>query len=99
MRHSLPGHHRLLLTWMMLMLLTAISMLSAQVVGEGRLQPLAWWSALVIGLVTFYKARQVVMIYLNLSASTTTWKLTLNALLLTSLALIAVGYVLANYFL
>ncbi len=97
MRHALPGPRLLLLTWAVLMALTAISMLGAQVVGEGRLQPLAWWSASLVLAVTYYKARQVIMVYLNLRASTPAWKATLNAFLLTSLGLIAIGYLLANY--
>ncbi|MCC5859859.1 MAG: cytochrome C oxidase subunit IV family protein [Ectothiorhodospiraceae bacterium] len=95
MAHDLPGERKLLLTWGVLMGLTLVSLVGGQVVGEGRAEPLAWWSvALVLGA-TYYKARQILMVYLNLRASTPGWKGLLRAFLVLTLGLILGGYLLA----
>jgi hypothetical protein len=97
MPHALPGPRRLLITWGILMGLTLLSLASAQVTGEGRLAPLAWWSAALVLVATFYKVRQILMVYLNLRVSTATWRGTFIAFLLLTLALIGLGYAVANY--
>ncbi len=97
MPHELPGERRLLVTWAILMVLTLLSLFGGQVLGEGRGEPLAWWSVALVLVATYYKARQILMIYLNLGASTPVWKGTLRAFLLVTLGLILGGYLLAAY--
>ncbi|WP_033336964.1 cytochrome C oxidase subunit IV family protein [Thioalkalivibrio thiocyanodenitrificans] len=97
MRNALPGTRRLLITWAVLMGLTLVSMLSAQLGGEARLQALPLWSALLLLLSTGFKAHQVLMVYLNLRTSTAAWKGTFIGLAVVTLAVIGSGYVMARF--
>ena len=64
-----PTHptRRLLITWAVLMGLTLITMASAQLGGEARLQALPLWSAGLLLATTFFKAHRVLMVYLGLT--------------------------------
>lgn len=97
MRASLPGTRHLLITWAILMTLTLVSMLSARLGGEARLQPLPLWSALLLLLATGFKVHQVLMVYLNLRISTPAWKGTFVSLTIVTLTLIGGGYLLARF--
>jgi hypothetical protein len=97
MRASLPGTRHLLITWAVLMALTLVSMLSARLGGEARLQPLPLWSALLLLLSTGFKAHQVLMVYLNLRISTSGWKGTFIGLTIVTLTLIGGGYLMARF--
>lgn len=97
MEMSLPGTRRLLITWAILMVLTLISMFSAQLVGESRWQALPLWSALLLLLSTGFKAQQVLMVYLNLRASTPGWKGLVIGLMLLTLSLIGSAYLFARW--
>jgi hypothetical protein len=97
MRNSLPGTHRLLITWAVLMGLTGVSMLSAQLGGEARFQALPLWSAGLLLLSTGFKAHQVLMVYLNLRTSTAAWKGVFIGLAIATLAVIGSGYLMARF--
>jgi hypothetical protein len=97
MPSSLPGTHRLLITWAVLMGLTLVSMLSAQLGGEARFQALPLWSAGLLLLSTGFKAHQVLMVYLNLRKSTSVWKGTFIGLTVATLAVIGSGYLTARF--
>ncbi|QEA39265.1 hypothetical protein FGL86_09385 [Pistricoccus aurantiacus] len=96
MHKTLPGARRLIITWGILMGLTLISMLSAQLFETGW-QALPLWGALLILISTGFKAHQVLMVYLNLRTSTPGWKGAFVGLALLTLALILSGYLAARY--
>ncbi len=93
---ELPGSRRLLMTWGLLVLMTCISMLSARL-DQADWQVLPLWSGILILLATGFKAQCILMIYLNLRASSPSWKGSFSALTLLTLILIAAGY-LVGYF-
>lgn len=97
MNTELPGTRRLLITWAILMALTLISMLSARLGAEARFQALPLWSALLLAVSTGFKAHRVLMVYLNLRVSTPAWKGVFTALILVTLAVIALGYLMARF--
>lgn len=89
---ALPGTRRLLITWALLMALTVVSMVSAQLDQTTDWQALPLWSAALVLMATGFKAHRVLMVYLNLRAATPAWKGVFIALILVTLTLIAAGY-------
>ncbi|MGM0782701.1 MAG: cytochrome C oxidase subunit IV family protein [Pseudomonadota bacterium] len=88
---TLPGTRRLLATWLTLMGLTLVAMLSARL-DQGSWAPLPLWSAGLVLVVTGFKAQRLLMVYLNLRAATPAWKGTFVGLVILTLALIGAGY-------
>ncbi|MFW3615221.1 hypothetical protein [Billgrantia antri] len=88
---ALPGTRRLIVTWLMLMVLTLVAMFSARL-DQTSWMPLPLWSALLVLAATGFKAQRLLMVYLNLRASTPAWKGTFVGLVLLTLALIGAGY-------
>ncbi|WP_290653579.1 cytochrome C oxidase subunit IV family protein [Aquisalimonas sp.] len=94
MSHALPGRRKLVITWAVLVGLTLASMTGGLFAATGAGDTLAWWAVAVILAATYYKARQIVMVYLNLNASSSGWRSMLRAFLIITLALILGGYLL-----
>lgn len=92
--HSLPTRRHLLLTWAVLMGLTVASLVAGRAGGDGG--SLGWTAVAAVLAVTFFKARQILMVYLNLRASTAMWRTTLAALVLVTCLVIMAGYLLAQ---
>ncbi|MFV0278138.1 MAG: hypothetical protein ACK5HY_13280 [Parahaliea sp.] len=88
----LPGRRRLLLAWVTLMLLTVVSMLSALTNTMADWRPLPLASAGLVLLATGFKAQQILMVYLNLRVSSRGWKTGALAMLLLTLAIVALAY-------
>ncbi len=95
MKDQLPGNRRLLTTWAILMVLTCLSLFGALAPGGGADASLAWWGIVLVIVATYYKAHRIVMVYLNLRASSSMWRGTLVAFLLVTTLLILGGYVLS----
>jgi hypothetical protein len=74
MNESLPGNKRLLVTWLVLMLLTLISMWSAQLNSTAGWLPLPIWGIALVLLSAAFKVQQILMVYLNLRVSSGGWK-------------------------
>lgn len=91
-----PATRRLLITWAVLMGLTLVTMLSAQLGGDARLQALPLWSAGLLLLSTAFKAHQVLMTYLGLRDASAAWRGAFIGLVLFTLLLVASGYLLAQ---
>ncbi|MCG6656890.1 hypothetical protein HOP52_03735 [Halomonas campisalis] len=91
-----PATRRLLITWAVLMGLTLVTMLSAQLGGDARLAALPLWSAGLLLLSTLFKAHQVLMVYLGLRDATPAWRGAFVGLTLFTLVLVAFGYLLAR---
>ncbi len=87
---------RLLITWAVLMGLTLITMASARLGGEARLEALPLWSAGLLLAPTFFKAHRVLMVYLGLHASTPAWRGAFTGLTLFTLLLVGAGYLVAQ---
>lgn len=94
---ALPGTRRLLITWIMLMGLTGVSMVSARLDQTTDWQALSLWSVALVLLATAFKAHRVLMVYLNLRAATPAWKGIFIGLTLVTLALIAAGYLVGRF--
>lgn len=88
---TLPGTRRLLATWLTLMGLTLVAMLSARL-DQGGWEPLTLWSAGLVLAATGFKAQRLLMVYLNLRAATSAWKGTFVGLVILTLVLIGAGY-------
>ncbi|TFH87709.1 hypothetical protein EQG41_06430 [Billgrantia azerbaijanica] len=88
---QLPGTRRLLATWLTLMALTLVAMLSARL-DQDSWEPLPLVSALLVLMVTGFKAQRLLMVYLNLRAATPAWKGTFVGLVILTLTLIGGGY-------
>ncbi|AXY41718.1 cytochrome C oxidase subunit IV family protein [Halomonas sp. JS92-SW72] len=86
----------LLITWAVLMGLTLITMASARLAGEARLEALPLWSAGLLLATTFFKAHRVLMVYLGLHASTPAWRGAFTGLTLFTLLLVGAGYLVAQ---
>lgn len=86
----------LLLTWGSLMVLTLVSMFSAQLGDGAREQALPLWSAALLLLVTGFKAWRVLSVYLGLALAPASWRGLFGGLLGLMLVLIAAGYLLAR---
>lgn len=87
---------RLLITWAVLMGLTLIAMLSAQLGGEARLTALPLWSAGLLLATTFFKAHRILMVYLGLADASSGWRGAFVGLTLVTLLLVAAGYLFAR---
>lgn len=96
MIEELPGKRRLLYTWLILMTLTLLSMLSAQLTNTTAWLPLPLWGAVLVLASTGFKVHQVLMVYLNLRVSSAGWKGGFLCLLLVTLLLIFSGYMAAR---
>lgn len=93
---SMGATHRLLITWAVLMGFTLITMASAHLGGEARLQALPLWSAALLLATTFFKTYRVLMVYLGLGASTPAWRGAFTGLTLFTLLLVGAGYLVAQ---
>ncbi len=89
---QLPGHRRLLTTWLMLMALTLFSMWSAQLGNDSRMLPLPLWSIALVLLSAAFKVQQILMVYLNLRASSPGWRGGFLCLLAATILLVGLGY-------
>jgi len=94
---KLPGKRRLISTWLILMALTLLSMLSAQLTNANTWLPLPLWGAGLILAITGFKVHQVLMVYLNLRVSSGGWKGGFLCLLTATLLVIFSGYIAARY--
>jgi hypothetical protein len=97
MIEQLPGKRRLLFTWLVLMMLTLLSMLSAQLTDASTWLPLPLWGVVLVLASTGFKVQQVIMVYLNLRVSSAGWKAGFLCLLTVTLLLIFSGYIAARY--
>jgi hypothetical protein len=97
MNGSLPGTRYLLITWAILMVLTLVTMLSARLGGEARFEALPLWSAALLLATTGFKVHRVLMVYLNLRASTPAWKGLFTGMTLATLTIIGAGYLMARF--
>ncbi|WP_048305670.1 cytochrome C oxidase subunit IV family protein [Halomonas sp. PR-M31] len=91
-----PTTRRLVLTWLILIALTLVSMISARLDAGDHWLALPLWSALLVLISTGFKAHQVLMIYLNLRVSSPAWKGAFIGLALVILGLILSGYLAAR---
>ncbi len=91
-----PTTRRLVLTWLILIALTLVSMISARLDAGDQWLALPLWSALLVLISTGFKAHQVLMIYLNLRVSSPAWKGAFIGLALVILGLILSGYLAAR---
>lgn len=98
MIEELPDKRRLLSTWLILMTLTLLSMLSAQLTNTAVWLPLPLWSAVLVLASTGFKVHRVLMVYLNLRVSSAGWKGGFLCLLAITLLVIFSGYVAARYY-
>jgi hypothetical protein len=78
-------------TWLLLMALTVTAMISAQL--EPQAPALPPWALAIVVLSAALKARQILMVYLDLQAATAGWRGFFTGLLITTLALIFAAYV------
>lgn len=92
---SLPGTRRLLTTWVILIGLTILSMISALLDADDW-QTLPLGAAALVLLATGFKAQRVLMVYLNLRMATPAWKGAFVGLVILALAVISVGYLIAR---
>lgn len=95
MHGQLPTGRRLIVAWLLLTTLTAATMFWGRA-ASGDMTPLgmAWVAALLA--VTFFKASQVLMVYLNLRVSTQGWKVLFHAFLIAILLPILGAYAVAG---
>lgn len=91
-----PTTRRLVMTWIALMGLTLVSMVSARLDMQAQWLALPLWAALLVLVSTGFKAHQVLMIYLNLRVSTPAWKGAFVGLAIVILGLILSGYLVAR---
>lgn len=89
---NLPGNKRLLATWLILMALTLLSMWSAQLGGEGPRTSLPLWGIALVLASGGFKVQQILMVYLNLRASSGGWRAGFMCLLVATLVLVFLGY-------
>lgn len=93
--HTHPGPGVLLRTWGILVGLTLLSMLSAQLDSQNW-QPLPPWSAMLVLAATLFKCRQIMLIYLNLRVAGSSWRILLTSLALASVGIIAAAWLVAR---
>jgi hypothetical protein len=91
----LPGNKRLLTTWLTLMALTLFSMWSAQLGGDTHSVSLPLWGIALVLASAGFKVQQILMVYLNLRASSTGWKAGFLCLLVATIVLVFLGYLAA----
>ncbi len=92
MNDTLPGNRRLLVTWLLLMALTLLSMWSAQLSSHSGWLPLPIWSVALVLISAGFKVQQILMVYLNLRASSTGWKSGFICLLVATVLLVFLAY-------
>lgn len=90
--NPLPGYRRLLATWAALMALTILAMISAQLGDDSFRSALPWWSIVLVLASAGIKVHEILMVYLNLRASSTGWKAGFLCLLIAALVLILGAY-------
>ncbi len=95
MEKTLPGSKRLLITWLMLMTLTLVSMWSAQLGGDAQALPLPLWGIALVLASAGFKVQQILMVYLNLRASSSGWRVGFISLLVATVVLEFLGYLAA----
>ena len=96
MTTNLPGQQRLIRTWLILMALTCASMIGALVPPGDSAHRLAWAGLLTIVAAAYYKAHRIIMVYLNLRASSAGWKGGLIAYLMLTTLVILGSYVISE---
>ena len=96
MSMTFPGRRRLVHTWGVLMILTAASMAGGLLSLERDSAVAFWAGALVIAAATLFKAHRIVMVYLNLRASTGGWRGGLVVYLTVTTLVVLAGYVLSQ---
>lgn len=96
MKEVLPGTRRLLLTWLLLVTLTLLSMLSAQLGDGSQWRQLPLWGAMLILVSAGFKVQQILMVYLNLRVSSAGWKSSFMLLLVATLLFVFAGYFVAR---
>lgn len=96
MSTTYPGRQRLIRTWSVLMLLTIASMAGGLLSLERESAVAFWAGALVIAAAALFKAHRIVMVYLNLQASTSGWRAGLVMYLILTTLVVFAGYVLSQ---
>lgn len=96
MNETLPGTKRLLITWLLLMVLTLLSMASAQLDSQSGWLPLPIWGIAIVLASAGFKVQQILMIYLNLRVSSAGWKGSFICLLSATMILIFLAYFVAD---
>jgi hypothetical protein len=95
MEKTLPGNKRLLITWLMLMTLTLVSMWSAQLGGDAQTLSLPLWGIALVLASAGFKVQQILMVYLNLRASSSGWQAGFICLLVATVGWVFLGYLFA----
>ena len=91
MEFQQPSRRRLFVTWVLLIGLTAATMIAGNAWLDGTASLGVAWIA-VIGLLTGVKAVQILFNFLNLRASTAGWKALFVAFLLAIFAFVLLAY-------
>lgn len=94
-QNTLPGNRTLIATWATLMALTILAMISAQLGGDTARTALPWWGIVLVLATAGFKVQQILMIYLNLRASSSGWKAGFFCLLIATIILILGAYIAA----
>ncbi len=92
MNETLPGTRRLLITWLLLMVLTLLSMASAQLGSQSGWLPLPIGVIAVVLASAGFKVQQILMIYLNLRVSSAAWRGSFICLVSAVMLLIFLAY-------
>ncbi|MDR3435119.1 cytochrome C oxidase subunit IV family protein [Telmatospirillum sp.] len=82
---TLPSRRQLWICWLILMSMTAVSLVAGDPTDDRRL-PFLW--VVILLAAAAIKARQILWVFLNLRQSTTTWKATLAAFLATIIVIV-----------
>ncbi len=90
-----PKKTRLVITWAILMALTALSLTAAEAGQTGATAMLGFGAVALILGVAFFKMMQILWVYLNLRRSSTGWQSGLAAFLLLLCSLIGTAYALS----
>ncbi len=93
---GLPGTRTLLITWLLLMMLTLLSMVSAQLTDREEWVALPVYGAALILISTVFKVHRVLMVYLNLRVSSAAWRGGFLCVLLLTQLLVFAGFVAAR---
>jgi hypothetical protein len=91
---NLPSRKELITGWVLLMALTIGTMIAGRVTNASTLG-FAWLSALLV--ITYFKARTILNVYLNLQAAPRHWKTGFSAILIVLLLAIAGIYALHSF--
>jgi len=95
MDETLPGSKGLISTWLLLMVLTLLSMGSAQLGNDAQGTSLPLWGIAVVLASAGFKVRQILMVYLNLRVSSPGWKSGFMCLLVATVLLVFAAYIAA----